>query len=198
MKNFPVISKTAAIIAAALGLGLLFQVFFGSRTQTQTVDLPSAYGTAQVQVSYPTRLLVGKTAKLRLSLTLPEGANLTGSIVFDRQLDAPGLIVRPQKRVMSPLSSNEKFAYHWNLSAINAGPSACSLQMALTDGQASGLFALTPQAVLPFEIRVYKILGMGARQARTLGLALTAAGVLLFFASRALNPPLSASRKIKS
>ena len=169
-------ARIIGAVALLLGGFLLLKALLPPPMEKQAQYLSGLSSDLKVQLTHPTRLLVGKTG--RVSLTFQTSAEMgSAEVVFDRQLDLEGFAVRPQKRLLTRLETTRSYTEAWKVEAFAPTNTAGTIGMAVVGEGASGMIALTPQSTFAFSVEGYNFLGMGYTQAIRNGLLLLALGI---------------------
>jgi hypothetical protein len=134
--------------------------------------------TIDVSVHYPLRVLIGKTGQVRVKYASP--MNLIPGSALDQELNLPGFVVTPQKRIMTTLIDGQKGTAAWKIVPVAPEETQAVVSLAL-ESVPNGMFALSPTAQLPFQIKAYDVLGMEYATILKLGLIFLAVGAFVLF-----------------
>ncbi len=144
-----------------------------------------------VSIHYPLRVLIGKTGLVKVKYSETNGL-IPGS-ALDQELDLPGFVVTPQKRIMTSVIEAQKGSAAWKIVPVTAVDSQAVVSLAL-ESVPNGMFALSPTAQASFQVVAFSVLGMEYSTILKLGLIFLPLGALSVFLGiklRNLQPKLN-------
>ena len=186
--NLKLILILAAAMLLVVGAYLTWTALYSGVIEFQEFSVAD-YTTGKsidVSVHYPLRVLIGKTGLVRVKYSEPAGL-IPGS-ALDQELDLPGFVVTPQKRIMTSLIEGQKGTVAWKIVPVTPVESQGVTSLALVSVP-NGLFAISPTAQASFQIKAFSVLGMEYTTIIKLGMIFLAVGVLVLFIGLKLHSP---------
>lgn len=159
----------AGVVFILLGGFLIWTALYPGMGEFQELSVAD-YTTGKsinVSVHYPLRVLIGKTSLVRVKYSEPIGL-IPGS-ALDQELDLPGFVVTPQKRIMTSLMESQKGTAAWKIVPVTPVDSQAVVSLAL-ESVPNGMFSLSPTAQASFQVKAFSVLGMDYATVLKLGL----------------------------
>lgn len=191
--NLKLILIIAGAVFVLLGGYLTWTALYPGMGEFQNLTVAD-YATGKsmdVSVHYPLRVLIGKTTLVRVKYEVP--SDLIPGSALDQELDLPGFVVTPQKRIMNSLIEGQKGNIAWKIVPVSPEKTQAIVSLAL-ESVPNGLFALSPTAQINFQVESFKVLGMEYAIMVKAGLLFLLIGGLSVFVSiklRATQPNLA-------
>lgn len=184
----------SGIVALIFGVFLTWTALYPGMGEYQELSVADYVSgeTIDVSVHYPLRILIGKGSMIRVKFSPTEGL-IPGS-ALDQELDLPGFVILPQKRLITSLTDNQKGTTVWNVVPVSPETGEALVSLAL-ESVPNGLLALNPTALVNFEVEAYRLLGMEYPTVLIVGLIFLPLGALIFFIGTRLPQTQTGSNK---
>lgn len=185
------------VLLTLLGGYLTWTALYAGMGEFQELSVPDyiSGNAIEVSVHYPLRVLIGKSAQVRVKFNAGNG--LIPGTALDQELDLPGFVVIPQKRQITSLNDGQKGSSVWKIVPTTPEEIQGVVSLAL-ESVPNGMFAISPTAQASFMIKAYRLFGMEYPTLIKAGLAcLMMGGLAILIALKFLSAQPRTSHKPK-